>query len=214
MTNNEVVKAVAVLRKQKASTIQKQVETILQIGLADLYSLVPGFWTKVEETFTLGTSGTDAYLVNLKTEFADFWQLRMLRTTSGPINYISQKKFHNRVPDPSSAAAGIPDRYFFREKSLIELYPRNSESRTIYISYRYKPELENIEVVPVEWRFVPFYYVMGLMEGEDETYFKAKYERGLVRMMNFAKESEEEHAEIISDGQDEIIYSTMENVDR
>lgn len=214
MTNDEVVKAVAILRKQAASAIRKQVETLLQIGLADLYSLVPGFWTKVNESFTLGTSGADAYLVNLKTQFPDFWQLRMLWTASGPINYISEKKFRNRVPDPASAAPGVPDRYFFREKSLVEVYPRNSESRTIYISYRYKPALENIEVVPVEWRFVPFYYVMGLMEGEDETYFKAKYERALVRMQNFAKESEEEHAEIISDGQDEIIYSTMENVDR
>lgn len=214
MTNDEVVKAVAILRKQAASAIRKQVETLLQIGLADLYSLVPGFWTKVNESFTLGTSGTDAYLVNLKTQFPDFWSLRMLWTTSGPINYISEKKFRNRVPDPASAAAGVPDRYFFREKSLVEVYPRNSESRTIYISYRYKPALEDIEVVPVEWRFVPFYYVMGLMEGEDETYFKAKYERALVRMMNFAKESEEEHAEIISDGQDEIIYSTMKGVDR
>lgn len=214
MTNDEVVQAVAILKGRAASAIRKKVETLLKIGLGDLYSLVPGFWTKVSETFTLGTSGTDAYLVNLKTQFPDFWQLRMLWTTSGPINYISEKKFRNRVPDPASAAAGIPDRYFFREKSLIELYPRNSESRTIYISFRYKPELENIEVVPAEWRFVPFYYVMGLMEGEEESYFKNKYERGLVRMQNFAKESEEEHAEIISDGQDEIIYSTMEGVDR
>jgi hypothetical protein len=214
MTNSEVVAAVAILRGQTVSAIRKKVETLIQIGLADLYSLVPGFWTKINESFTLGASGTDAYLVNLKTQFPDFWQLRMLWTTSGPINYISEKKFRNQVPDPSSAAAGIPDRYFFREKSLVELYPRNSESRTIYISYRYKPELENIEVVPVEWRFVPFYYVMGLMEGQDNTYFKVKYEKGLVRMQNFAKESEEEHAEIISDGQDEIIYSTMERVGR
>ena len=212
MTNDEVVNAVAILRREVASNIKKKVETLLQIGLADIYSLVPGFWTKVSQSFTLGTSGTDAYLVDLKSEFEDFWSLRMLWTTSGPINYISEKKFRNRTPDPSSAAPGIPDRYFFREKSLIELYPRNSESRTIYLSYRYKPPLDNIEVIPVEWRFVPFYYVMGLMEGEEETYFKTKYEQGLIRMQNFAKESEEEYGEIISDGQDEVIYSAMDNV--
>lgn len=214
MTNDELVQAVATLRREVASNIQKKVTTLLEVGLADLYSLVPGFWTKQNESFTLGASGTNAYLVNLKTEFEDFWSLRFLWTADGPINPIKEKKFRIRTSDPASAAAGVPDRYFFREKNIIELYPRNSESRTIGISYRYKPALDNIEVVPEEWRFVPFYYIMGLMEGEEETYFKAKYERGLIRMQNFAKESEEDHAEIISDGQDDVIYSAMEGVDR
>jgi hypothetical protein len=214
MNNNEVAEAVAVLTGAVADKIKGQVRTLIKLALADIHSLVPGFWTKINETFTLGTSGTDAYLVDLKAEFPDFWSLRFLWTTDGPINYITEKKFHNEVPNPSEEATGVPNRYFFREKSLIELFPRNSSSRTIYISYRYKPKFDDISDLPEEWHFVPFYYIMGLFEGFEKDYFKRKYADGLNRMMNFAREAEEAFAEIMGDGQDEIIYDDGMEVSR
>lgn len=210
MTNKEIAEAVAVLRNVQADKVEAQVKTLITLGLQDLHSAVPAFWTKVNESFTLGTSGTDAYLVDLKEEFTDFRELRMLWIDEGSIDYINEKKFRNQNPDPTLSALGYPTKYFFRAKSLIELWPHNTTSRTVYISYYYKPKFDNIEVLPEEWTFVIFYYVMGLFEGKDEDYFKGKYADGLRRMEMFAKESEEEFTEIIGDGSDEIIYSAME----
>jgi len=214
MTNDEFVGAVAKLQGTVASNIKKKVHTLIELAMADIHSLVPGFWTKVNETFTLGTSGTDAYLVNLKDEFSDFWSLRMLWTANGMIDHINEKQLRLRNPDLSVDTSGIPSKYFFREKHLIELWPRNTTSRTVSVSYRYKPAFDDIEVVPEEWRFVVFYYVMGLFENKDENYFKGKYAEALVRMQAFANESMEEHSVIISDGQDDAIYAEMGNTER
>lgn len=214
MTNTELIEAVATLQGTTVSLIKKKVNTLLRVAMTDIHSLVPGFWTRVNETFTLGTSGTDAYLVDLKDEFPDFWSLRFLWTTDGMIDPISEKQLRLRNPDLSVSAFGRPYNYFFREKHLIELWPRNTSSRTISISYRYKPAFDDIEVLPDEWSFVPFYYIMGLYENKDEDYYKGKFESALGRMQNFAKESEEDHAVIISDGQDDAIYGEMENISR
>lgn len=214
MTNTELVEAVAILQGTTTSNIKKKVNTLIKLAMADIYSLVPGFWTRVNETFTLGTSGTDAYLVNLKNEFSDFSVLRFLWTTDGMIDPISEKQLRLRSPDLSVSAFGRPYKYFFREKHLIELWPRNTSSRTIHVSYRYKPAFDDIEVLPNEWSFVPFYYIMGLFEGKDDNYYKNKFENALRRMQNFAKESEEDHAVIISDGQDDIIYGEMGVIER
>lgn len=210
MTNAEFREMISTLRGKVVS--EKKITALLQVGLGDLYSLVPGFWTKTNASFTLGTSGTDAYLVNLKTEFPNFKALRMLWTTDGIIRPISEKRFRIKHPDPSLDTTGIPRRYFFREKNIVELHPHNSASRTVSISYRYKPALDDIEVVPDDWQFVVLYYFMGLFEGDDNDYYKRKYENGLIRMQAFAKESEEEFVDIISDGQDEIIYGEMGDV--
>lgn len=204
MTNTELREMINTLRGKVVS--EKKITALLQIGLGDLYSLVPGFWTKTSESFTLAASGTDAYLVNLKTEFADFKSLRFLWTSDGTIDPIGEKRFRLEVPDPSLDTSGRPTRYFFREKNVIELWPRNNASRTVNLSYRYRPALDDIEVVPEDWHFVVFYFIMGLFEGEDNNFYKNKYADGLVRMQNFAKESEEEHGDIIGDGQNEIIY--------
>lgn len=212
MTNTELREMINTLRGKVVS--EKKITALLQIGLGDLYSLVPGFWTKTSESFTLASSGTDSYLVNLKTKFSDFKSLRFLWTSDGTINYIGEKRFRIEVPDPSLNTSGRPTQYFFREKNLIELWPRNSTSRTIYLSYRYRPALDDIEVVPEDWHFVVFYYIMGLFEGKNNNFYKNKYADGLERMRNFAKESEEEFSDIIGDGQSEIIYSEMEESTR
>ncbi len=213
MTDKEFISTIALLRNRSVSDIEVEIKMLLGLGLADIYSLVPGFWTKTSETFTLGSTGTSAYLVDLKDEFEDFKTLRMLWTNDGPIEFLQEKEFHRRYANPANGDPGTPGFYFFRERSVIELYPRTSEGLTVYISYRYKPGLESIEDLPSEWHYLPLYYVMGLFEGEDSNFYKGKYEQGLIRIQNFAKESEEEFSKILSDGQDEIIYSSME-IDR
>jgi hypothetical protein len=53
---------------------------------------------------------------------------------------------------------------------------------------------------------------MGFFEGKDSNFYKVKYDQALKRMQEFARESEEEFAEIIGDGADEAIYAEREDL--
>lgn len=209
MDDDKLVSACAALMGKSETDVQDQIMTLAMVGLMDIYSFVPSYWTKSSAELTLPASGNSSYIVDLKQNFLDIKTLKLLWTTEGSLTPISEKKFRNDHPDPSNDL-GCPKLYFFREPYIVEIWPHNDTSRTLYASYHFMPDFKSITGLPDEWRHVPVLFCFGVIEGPEKNYYKNMYQKALKQMESGAKEAEETYGWIIGDGTEDSIYGEME----
>jgi len=163
MTEKELISSVALLRNLDEDTARPMISIFKRAGLGEIYQRLHYYFHKTNDSFTM--SATD-YQVNLEDKFSDYEFLKTLWKANGKLKPISEEEF--RLNYPNDTTPGEPTVYFWISSNTIQLYPRPDQGYTIYASYYYRPNEDDLGELPKRWHNLVFYYIMMMYEAIDK----------------------------------------------
>jgi len=203
MTNEELLERIAInkiVAKDKAD-IREEVRGALELVQQSIHQRIKGYWLKENDSFTLGT---DDHTVNLISHFPSLLEVRFFWTTDGPITIKPEKWFRNRYPDPSEKDTPIYAMWLTGQS--FRFYPSPSSDTTIYISYFFKPNYNDITVFPEQFHYIIAWGVLSHFEdnpSKENSFTRGKY----TRLFEDALKGMSDNAGPLSDHQPELIYN-------
>lgn len=208
MTDAQFNGSIANVLNMDIDLIKSEVELHRKAGVGKLYARTKPYWIKSRAELSLSTGD---YLIDIKDEFSDLWQIRHIRSTEGKLQPMAEGKFREDYPNDS--ITGVPTIYVPLDFNFVQFYPRTDTDRTLYVSYFWSPNLDTITQVPDEWQHVVQDYVLAMMwqEADQRAKMLGLWERGLQDVAAMAKPITEDDIDIIPDPMAVPIYSDMQD---
>lgn len=206
MTDKQFNQSIAKVLGVNVDLIKSDIEVHRKSGIGKLYARTKPFWIKSRVELALST--TD-YLIDIKQEFPDLWQIRHIRSSEGKLQPMAEGKFREDYPDDS--IPGVPSIYVPLDFNFVQFYPRTDTDRTLFISYFWTPSHDTITEIPDQWQHVVQDYVLAMMwpDPDKKVTMLGYFERGLQDVAAMAKPITEDDIDILPDPLAVVIYNDM-----
>lgn len=210
MTDKQFNQSIAKTLKIDLDLIKSDIEVHRKSGIGKLYARTKPYWVKSKPEDTELPLSTGDYLIDVKSEFPDLWQIRHIRSTEGKLEPMAEGKFRTDYPDDSKP--GVPTIYVPLDFNTIQLYPRTDTDRSIFISYFWMPNQDTITEIPDQWQHVVQDYVLAMMwpDPDKKPTMLRFFEHGLKDVAAMAKPITEDDIDIIPNPLSVFIYGDME----
>ena len=206
MIDNQFNQSIAKVLGMDVDLIKSDIEVHRKSGIGKLYARTKPYWVKSRVELALSTGD---YLIDIKSEFPDLWQIRHIRSTEGKLQPMAEGKFREDYPDDS--LTGAPTIYVPLDFNNVQFYPRSDTNRTLFISYFWIPSHDTITEIPDAWQHVVQDYVLAMMwpEPDKRPTMLRYFELGLQDVAAMAKPITEDDIDIQQDPLAVVIYNDM-----
>lgn len=206
MIDDQFNQSIAKILKMDLDLIKSDIEVHRKSGIGKLYARTKPYWIKSRVELPLSTGD---YLIDVKSEFPDLWQIRHIRSSEGKLEPMAEGKFREDYPDDS--LPGVPTIYVPLDFNFVQFYPRSDTDRTLFISYFWIPSYDTITEIPDAWQHVVQDYVLAMMWPDPDQRIKMLgfFERGLQDIAAMAKPITEDDIDIQQDPLAVVIYNDM-----
>lgn len=206
MTDKEQLEEIATILGVNELEIGPRVREHRRQGISKLFARTKPFWIKSRAELDLSVGD---YLINLKANFPDLWQLRHIRSTSGKLEIMSEGRFRAQFADDS--VTGKPTIAIPLDADNLQLYPRADTSLTLFASYFFSPSRETIDSVHAEWQFVITDYIVAMLwpDLNQKVVMLQFFQKGLDDIRAMAKPLVEDDIDIESDPLARVLFNDM-----
>lgn len=210
MTDKDQLEQIASLLKVTSEQIDAKVRVHRRGAISKLYARTKPFWIKARADLSLSEND---YLINLRNEFPDIWQLRYLKTGvdqgAARLEFMSEGRFMKQYPDDT--ATGVPRICIPLDANYIQLYPRLNADMTLYASYYWQPALNTIDGIPEIWQDHITDYIVAMLwpDTTQKVTLLQLWSKGLDDAAAMAKPIVEDDIDIESDPLTATIGSIM-----
>ena len=175
MTNQELLEAVSTNKvvARDVDSIREEVEVAQRLVQKSIHRKVKGYWLKENDSFTLGDTDHTVDLIN---EFPDLLEVRFFWTATGAIDIKPERWFRTMYPAPTGT--GTPTIAVWLTGQIFRFHPIPSSDTTIYVSYFYVPDYNDIAAFPEQFHDIVLYGVLSHFEDnptKENSFTRGKY---------------------------------------